>query len=120
MDDYAVVDWADNHSGFVNHLRINFSPFNVEVNVENKLDKLQMKQNHKIAKYIVTFSQLALEVQWGEAAIQHTFYMGLPPLINDELTQIHKPNMLVALWNLLQSINGHYWETHRDIPGKHH
>jgi hypothetical protein len=34
-----------------------------------------MKENHKIAKYIVSFSQLAPNVQWSEAALQHTFYI---------------------------------------------
>jgi hypothetical protein len=51
------------------HLHTNFGPFDVEANVENELDKLQMKENHKIGKYIVSFSQLALKVQWGEAAL---------------------------------------------------
>jgi Retrotransposon gag protein len=78
MDDYAIINWADDYSTFINHLCTNFGPFNMEADVENKLDKLWMKENHKIAKYIVSFSQLALKVQWGKAALQHTFYPSIP------------------------------------------
>jgi Retrotransposon gag protein len=69
MEDYAIVDWVDDYSAFINHLCTTFRPFNVEANTENELEKLWMKENHKIAKYIVSFSQFALKVQWGEAAL---------------------------------------------------
>jgi Retrotransposon gag protein len=60
QDDYAIVSWADNYSAFISHLHTNFRPFNVEANMENELEKLRTKENHKIAKYIVNFSQLDL------------------------------------------------------------
>jgi hypothetical protein len=46
-----------------NHFHTIFGPFNVEADAENELEKLRMKENHKIAKYIVSFSQLAPKVQ---------------------------------------------------------
>jgi hypothetical protein len=77
-----------------------------------------MKENHKIAKYIVSFSQLAPRVQWGEAALRCAFYLGLPSWIKDEIARIGKPDTLTALRNLSQSINARYWERHGEISCK--
>jgi Retrotransposon gag protein len=115
MDPYAIVEWADDYSTFVGHVRDNFSPFNMEADAENKLEKLRMKENHKIAKYIVNFNQLAPRVQWGKAALRRAFYMGLPSRIKDEIAQIGKPDMLMALRNVSQSIDARYWERHGEI-----
>jgi Retrotransposon gag protein len=110
MDEYAIVNWADYYSAFVSDLRTNFGPFNMEADMENELEKLRMKENHKIAKYIVSFSQLSPKVQWGEAALQHAFNIGLPSRIKHEIAWISKPDTLKALQNLSQSIDTHYWE----------
>jgi hypothetical protein len=115
MDPYAIVDWADDYSAFVGHLRDNFGPFNVEADAENELEKLRMKENHKIARYIVNFNQLAPKVQWGEAALRRAFYMGLPSRIKDEIARIGKPDTLTALRNVSQSIDARYWERHGEI-----
>jgi hypothetical protein len=79
------------------------------------LEKLRMKENHKIAKYIVSFNQLALRVQWGKAALRCTFYMGLLSWIKDEIARIGKPDTLMALRNVSQSIDARYWEWHGEI-----
>ena len=115
MDPYAISDWASDYDVFVDTLKKHFGPFNAEADAENELDKLRMKENHKIAKYIVMFQQLAPRVQWGEAALQRQFYMGLPSRIKDEIARVGKPDSLVTLRNLSQSIDARYWERHSEI-----
>jgi hypothetical protein len=74
-----------------------------------------MKDNQKIAKYIVSFQQLAPRVQWGQAALRQQFYIGLPSQIKDEIARIRKPDTLIKIHNLSQGINARYWERHSKI-----
>jgi Zinc knuckle len=74
-----------------------------------------MKDNQKIAKYIVSFQQLAPRVQWGQATLQRQFYIGLPSRIKDEITRIGKPDTLIKLRELSQGIDTRYWEHHSEI-----
>jgi Domain of unknown function (DUF4939) len=62
--------WSTDYSKFTSKLRMNFGPFNPEADAENELDQLQMKDNQKIMKYIMSVQQLAPKVQWGQAALQ--------------------------------------------------
>jgi Retrotransposon gag protein len=70
--------WSTDYSEFTSKIRTNFGPFNLEADAENKLDQLQMKDNQKIVKYVVSFQQLAPRVQWGQATLRRQFYIGLP------------------------------------------
>jgi hypothetical protein len=74
-----------------------------------------MKDNQKIAKYIVSFQQLAPRVQWGQAALQRQFYIGLPSRIKDEIACVGKPDTLIKLRELSQGIDTRYWECHSEI-----
>jgi hypothetical protein len=69
-----------------------------------------MKDNQKIAKYIVSFQQLAPRVQWGQAALRRQFYIRLPSQIKDEIARVGKPDTLIKLRELSQGIDAHYWE----------
>jgi Domain of unknown function (DUF4939) len=78
MDPDKNPVWSTDYSKFISELRTNFGPFNPEADTENELNRLQMKDNQKIAKYIVSFQQLAPRVQWGQAALRRQFYIRLP------------------------------------------
>jgi G:T-mismatch repair DNA endonuclease (very short patch repair protein) len=77
-----------------------------------------MKDNQKIAKYIMSFQQLAPRVQWGQAALQRQFYIGLPSQIKDEIARVGKPDTLIKLRELSQGIDTCYWERHSEISCK--
>ena len=73
------ISWLSDYSEFVSELRIHFGPFDPEGEAEAELENLRMRDNQRITKYLVEFNRLAARVQWGNAALQHQFYNGLPP-----------------------------------------
>jgi Ty3 transposon capsid-like protein len=115
MDPDENPVWSTDYSKFISELQTNFGPFNPEADAENELDRLQMKDNQKIAKYIVSFQQLAPKVQWGQAALRRQFYIGLLSRIKDEIARVSKPDTLIKLCELSQGIDTHYWERHSEI-----
>jgi Retrotransposon gag protein len=62
MDPDENPIWSTDYSEFTSELWTNFGPFNPEADAKNELDRLRMKDNQKIAKYIVSFQQLAPRV----------------------------------------------------------
>jgi Retrotransposon gag protein len=70
MDPDENPVWSTDYSKFTSKLQTNFGPFSPEADAENKLNRLWMNDNQKIAKYIMSFQQLALRVQWGQAALR--------------------------------------------------
>jgi Domain of unknown function (DUF4939) len=107
--------WSTNYSEFTSELRTNFGPFNPKADAENELDRLRMKDNQKIVKYIVSFQQLSPRVQWGQAALRRQFYIRLPSRIKDEIARVGKPDTLIKLCELSQGIDARYWERHSEI-----
>ena len=106
--------WMDNWIAFVAELQSTFSPHNPVADAEHQLDHLQMKDGHRVMRYIVDFNRLASQVQgYGDGALQHYFYTGLPDQIKDKLSRIGKPWTLDGLCALSQEIDVHYWE-HKD------
>ena len=100
--------WMDNWITFVVELQSTFSPHNPVTDAEHQLDHLQMKDGHCITWYIVDFNWLASQVQgYGDGALWHYFYTGLPDQIKDELSQIGKPWTLDGLHML--SRTKHIW-----------
>ena len=103
--------WMDNWIAFIAELQSTFDPHNPVADAEHQLDHLQMKDGHCITQYIVDFNRLALQVRgYGDGALRHYFYTGLPDRIKDELSQIGKPWTLDGLHALSQEINARYWE----------
>ncbi|KAG6326310.1 hypothetical protein ID866_12779 [Astraeus odoratus] len=75
-----------------------------------------MKDSSRINKYIVKFNCLATQVHgYGEGALCHIFYNGLPDCIKDEIAHIDKPPSLIDLCTMAQGINVHYWEHKSEI-----
>ena len=66
--------------------------------------------------YVVEFNQIVTQVWgYGEGALQHHFYNGLPDCIKDEISCIGKPPTLSELHLLAQSIDACYWECKSEI-----
>ncbi|KAG6326318.1 hypothetical protein ID866_12771, partial [Astraeus odoratus] len=97
----AEPAWADDYSEFVIELTTNFSPHNPVSDAKHQLDNLLMKDSSHINKYIVEFNCLATQVHgYGEGALRHIFYNGLPDHIKDEIAR---------------GIDAHYWEHKSEI-----
>ncbi|KAG6327194.1 hypothetical protein ID866_11895 [Astraeus odoratus] len=108
--------WADNYSEFVIKLTTNFGPHDPVGDAEHQLDNLLMKDGSQINKYIVEFNHLATQVRgYGEGALHHMFYNGLPDRIKDEIAHVGKPPRLVDLCTMAQGIDTHYWERKSEI-----
>ncbi|KAH7917940.1 hypothetical protein BV22DRAFT_993897, partial [Leucogyrophana mollusca] len=77
---------------------------------------LQMCENQRINKYIVEFNRLASQVKgWGDGALHHQFYKGLPACIKDEISHVRKPSTLSKLRTLTQTIDSRYWERKNEV-----
>ena len=101
--------WMDNYSKFTQELRANFSPHNPVGDAKHRLDNLSMLDNHKITKYIIEFNCHTSQVRgYGEGALQHHFYNGLPEWLKDEIAHVGKPHSLHDMWVLAQQIDVRY------------
>ena len=65
-------------SDFVGLLCSEFGPIDPASKAEDLLDNFRMHDNQKLLKYHVEFQHLAIETDWGECALQHRYYIGLP------------------------------------------
>src|SRR6201999_4576381 len=105
--------WMDDWSLFVSGLRTNFGIIDPVGDAEEELDQLRMKENHHILRYNVDFNRLAAYVPWGNAALCHRYYKGLPDRIKDLLSQQPKIRDLHKLKEVTQTIDARYWERNR-------
>ncbi|KAG6327868.1 hypothetical protein ID866_11221 [Astraeus odoratus] len=105
-------DWTE----FVIKLQSTFVPHNPVTDAENQLDHLQMKENQHINKYVVEFNWLVSQVRgYGDGALCHQFYSGLPDCIKDKICRVGKPCNLDNLCYLAQEIDVHYWECKEEV-----
>ena len=88
------LEWISNYSEFTSKLKCNFGPHDPEGDTENELEALWMKDNQWTVKYLVDFNRLTARVTWGDSALQHQLYKGLPNWIKDEVSWIgnHPPS----------------------------
>ncbi|KAG6328604.1 hypothetical protein ID866_10485 [Astraeus odoratus] len=108
--------WANDYSKFVIKLIMNFGPHDPVGDTEHQLDNLLMKDGSQINKYIVEFNCLATQVHgYGEGALCHIFYNGLPDCIKDKIACVGKPPCLVNLCTMAQGIDACYWECKSEI-----
>ena len=94
MDPHANPAWSDDYDELVSKLQTNFGPFDIKADAKNELERLKMRDNQKVAKYIVSFQQLSYKVNWDDTALCHQFYNGLPSCIKDEIARVGKPDNL--------------------------
>ena len=103
--------WMDNYSSFMHELHSNFGPHDPVSDAEHRLDNLSMSDNHKITKYVVKFNHYVSQVcGYGEGALWHHFYNGLPEWLKDEIAHVGKPASLNEMRVLAQQIDACYWE----------
>ncbi|KAG6326046.1 hypothetical protein ID866_13043 [Astraeus odoratus] len=90
LEDHPL--WMDDWKEFIIELQSTFGPHNPVADAKNQLDHLQMKDGQCINKYMVEFNRLASQVHgYGDGALCHYFYSGLPDHIKDEVCQVGKP-----------------------------
>ena len=103
--------WMDNYHQFISELKSNFGLHDPVRDVEHQLDNLSMKEGQKINMYVVEFNCLARQVHgYGDGALCHIFYSGLPDCIKDEISRVRKPHTLDGFHTLVQTIDARYWE----------
>ena len=108
--------WMDNYAQFVSELKSNFGPHDPVGDAEHQLDNLSMKEGQKINKYVVEFNRLAGQVRgYGDGALRHIFYSGLPDRIKDEISRVGKPCTLDGYRTLVQTIDARYWERKSEV-----
>ena len=109
---YWMSDWQE----FVIELQTTFSPRDPVADAEHQLDHLHMKDTHRINRYVVDFNRIASQIRgYGDGALWHHFYTGLPDRIKDEISCISKPKTLNGLCALTQEIDARYWERKEEV-----
>jgi hypothetical protein len=104
-------EWLEDWDAFVDELQTNFGPYDESGDVENELVNLRMKDNHRITEYLVRFNSLAVRCSWGEAALRHRFYEGLPSRLKDDVSRgSGKPKDLGGMRLKAQNADARYWE----------
>ena len=108
--------WMDDYTEFMTELQQNFGPHDPQGDAEAQLEQLDMRDGHRINKYIVEFQRLASQVRgYGDGALRRQFYSGLPPRIKDEVSRVGKPDSLTELKALAQTIDARYWERKGEV-----
>ncbi|KAJ7694093.1 hypothetical protein B0H17DRAFT_853493, partial [Mycena rosella] len=69
-----------------------------------------MKHSNRLAVYIVEFDRLAVLTQWGDNALRHQFYEGLPRCIKDNMVHHNYPNTLLGVKIVARRIDACYWK----------
>ena len=110
QDSDVPPEFLYNYELFKMELQENFGPFDATSAAEGELENLRMSDNQKITKYIANFTCLTTQVPWGKNALRYQFYKGLPPWIKDRIAEVGKPESLIKLRELAQSLDHRYWE----------
>jgi len=107
-----MTDWEE----FVIELQTTFGPHDPVANAEHQLDHLCMKENHCANRYMVDFNRIVSQIRgYGDGALRHHFYTGLPDRIKDEISHVGKPHTLNGLCILTQEIDARYWERKEEV-----
>jgi hypothetical protein len=69
-----------------------------------------MKHGDQITTYVIEFDQLALLTQWGDSALWHQFYEGLPRRIKDDMVHHAYVNTLNGVKSVARLIDARYWK----------
>ena len=115
ISDGSHPPWETDYSEFVQELTENFGPFDAIGDAENELNNLSMADNHRYAKFALTFNRLATLVQWDEKALIFAFYRALPPRIKDEMSRVGRPSTLRALKELARTLDARHWRRQEEI-----
>ena len=98
--------WMTSWHEFIIELQTTFGPHDPVADAKHQLDHLRMKDTHRINCYVVDFNRIASQVRgYGDGALHHHFYSGLPNRIKDEISCISKPCTLNGLRAVAQEID---------------
>ena len=93
-----------------------FGPHDPVADAEHQLNHLRMKDTHCINRYVINLNRIASQVQgYGDGALHHHFYSGLPNQIKDEISCIGKLRTLNGLRAIAQEIDARYWERKEEV-----
>ena len=118
----ANTAWRWDWEYFKDTLETNFGTIDPTGDAEDQIGLLKMKDNQKIVKYNVKFQQRASKLEdWGDKALRHHYYKGLPARIKDALALRGEiPSSLVLLRDEAIVLDKRYWErqveSSRDSP----
>jgi len=105
-DPHNHLIWMTDWEEFVIELQTTFGPHDPVADAEHQLDHLCMKENHCANRYVVDFNCIASQIRgYGDGALRHHFYTGLPNRIKDEISHVGKPRTLNGLHVLTQEID---------------
>jgi len=108
--------WMESWVHFIAELQSTFGPHDPIADAEHQLEHLQMKDAHRVTRYIVDFNRFASQVQdYGDGALRRLFYSSLPDRLKDEIARVGKPLTLHGLRALCQEIDARYWECKDEI-----
>jgi hypothetical protein len=103
--------WLEDWELFVEELQTNFGPYDQTGDAESELVSLKMTSGQRITESIVRFNSLAPRCDWGDAALRHRFYEGLPNRLKDEVSRGDgKPRDLHLMRLKAQNADARYWE----------
>ena len=84
--------------------------------LELQLNKVHMKDNQWINKYLVEFNRIASQLRgYSEAALCHHFYNSLLDRIKDEICRVGKPQSLIDMHHLAHEVDTRYWERKEEV-----
>jgi hypothetical protein len=106
----VIPAWDGNFPLFIQELSLNFGPHDPVGDAEDKLRLCRMKTGDRIATYIIAFDQLALLTDFGDSALRHQFYEGLPRRIKDDMIHHSYVNNLTGVKNVARLIDARYWK----------
>ena len=108
--------WMDSWQEFILELQLTFGPHDPISDAENQLNKVHMKDNQWINKYLVEFNRIASQLRgYGEAALRHHFYNGLLDWIKDKICCIGKPQSQIDMHHLAHKVDACYWERKEEV-----
>ena len=108
----AVPLWDGNFPLFIRELSIHFGPHDPVGDAEDNLRQCRMKSSDKISTYLLAFDTYAAITGWGDRALRHQFYEGLPSRIKDEMVHQNYVNDLAGVKTIAHRIDARYW--HRE------
>ena len=108
-DDGTLPYWDGDFAAFIDELRGNFGPTDPIGDAETRITYLRMKSSDRIVRYMIRFNRLASQLAWGDAALRHQFYRGLPDRLKDEMAKMGYENTLMGVRNAAQRLDQRYW-----------
>jgi Retrotransposon gag protein len=97
--------WLRDWDAFKDELQMNFGPYDNAAQVEIELEKIMMKEHHKVAWYFIAFSRASTRTQWNDAALRHFAYKDLAKHIKDDLMHFSRYRSLAELHNFALEID---------------